>query len=125
MASNAHEQEICPQGLQNVIFKPQSLFLQKHFASFYTGYAYNIVFYEETRNDTIYQNDSELAIYAHDISVKHTKYAWLYSVGIGARLYSPHSAESHQVIHIDFAFPQSNNADIDNFEIRIEAKQSF
>ncbi len=50
---------------------------------------------------------------------------WLYSVGIGARLYSPHSAGNHQVIHIDFAFPHSNNSDIDNFEIRIEAKQSF
>jgi len=50
---------------------------------------------------------------------------WLYSVGIGARLYSPHSAGSNQVIHIDFAFPQSNNPDIDSFAIRIEAKQSF
>jgi len=50
---------------------------------------------------------------------------WLYSVGIGARLYSPHSAGNHQVIHIDFAFPQSNNAEIDSFEIRIQAKQSF
>lgn len=50
---------------------------------------------------------------------------WLYSVGIGARLYSPHSAGGHQVIHIDFAFPHSSNSDIDSFEIRIEAKQSF
>jgi len=50
---------------------------------------------------------------------------WLYSVGLGARLYSPHSAGNHQVIHIDFAFPQSNNPDINNFEIRIESKQSF
>ncbi len=50
---------------------------------------------------------------------------WLYSVGIGARLYSPHSAGSHQVIHVDFAFPQSDNPDINNFEIRVEAKQSF
>lgn len=50
---------------------------------------------------------------------------WLYSVGVGARLYSPHSAGNHQVIHIDFAFPQSDNPDIDNFEIRVEAKQSF
>jgi len=50
---------------------------------------------------------------------------WLYSIGIGARLYSPHSAGSQQVIHIDFAFPQSDDPDIDNFEIRVEAKRSF
>ncbi len=50
---------------------------------------------------------------------------WLYSIGLGARLYSPHSAGNHQVIHIDFAFPQSDNPDIDNFEIRVKAKQSF
>mgnify|MGYP000396488943 CR=1 FL=1 len=50
---------------------------------------------------------------------------WLYSVGIGARLYSPHSSGNHQVIHIDFAFPQTDNSDLDNFEIRVEAKQSF
>ena len=50
---------------------------------------------------------------------------WLYSIGIGARLYSPHSAGNHQVIHIDFSFPHSKNTDINNFEIRIEAKQSF
>ena len=50
---------------------------------------------------------------------------WLYSVGIGARLYSPHSAGNHQVIHIDFAFPQSDNPNIDNFEIRVQAKKSF
>lgn len=51
--------------------------------------------------------------------------ALLHSVGIGARLYSPHSTASHQVIHIDFAFPQSNNTGINNFEIRVEAKHSF
>lgn len=50
---------------------------------------------------------------------------WLFSVGIGARLYSPHSAGNQQVIHIDFAFPQSENQDIDSFEIRVQAKQSF
>jgi len=60
-----------------------------------------------------------------DTYTENSEDAWLYSVGIGARLYSPHSAGSHQVIHIDFAFPQSNNPDIDSFEIRIEAKQSF
>jgi hypothetical protein len=60
-----------------------------------------------------------------DSIAKNSEDAWLYSVGIGARLYSPHSAGSHQVIHIDFAFPQSDNPDINSFEIRIEAKQSF
>jgi len=51
--------------------------------------------------------------------------SWLYSVGIGARLYSPHSGGNNQVIHIDFAFPQTNNPDLNKFEIRIEAKHSF
>lgn len=60
-----------------------------------------------------------------DSIAKNSEDDWLYSVGIGARLYSPHSAGNHQVIHIDFAFPQSNNPDIDTFEIRVEAKQSF
>jgi len=50
---------------------------------------------------------------------------WLYSVGIGARLYSPHSGIKHRVLHIDFAFPQSKNAEINNIEIRVQAKQSF
>jgi hypothetical protein len=60
-----------------------------------------------------------------DSKVDNSEDAWLYAVGIGARLYSPHSAGSHQVIHIDFAFPQSNNPNIDSFEIRVEAKKSF
>jgi len=55
----------------------------------------------------------------------NTEDGWLYSVGMGARFYSPHSAGNQQVIHVDFAFPQSNNPNIDTFEIRIEAKQSF
>ena len=55
----------------------QSLFLQKHFASFYTNDAYNIGFNEESHNDTIYQNDSELAIFTHNISFKNAEYAWL------------------------------------------------
>jgi len=50
---------------------------------------------------------------------------WLYSVGMGIRLYSPHAGGNNHVVHIDFAFPQSDNPDIDNFEIRLEAKQSF
>jgi len=57
--------------------------------------------------------------------VDNIENGWLYSIGLGARLYSPHSAGNHQVIHIDFAFPQSDNPDIDNFEIRVKAKQSF
>lgn len=50
---------------------------------------------------------------------------WLYSIGMGVRLYSPHAGGNNHVVHIDFAFPQSSNPDIDNFEIRLEAKQSF
>ena len=50
---------------------------------------------------------------------------WLYSVGLGARVYSPHAGGNHHVIHIDFAFPQSDNPDINGFEVRLEAKQSF
>ncbi len=50
---------------------------------------------------------------------------WLQSFGIGARIYSPHSGGNNHVVHIDFAFPQSSDPDIDNFEIRIETKQSF
>lgn len=50
---------------------------------------------------------------------------WLYSIGMGARFYSPHSAGNQQVIHVDFAFPQGDDPDINTFEIRIEAKQSF
>jgi len=60
-----------------------------------------------------------------DSPIKNVEDSWLYSVGLGARLYSPHSGGNHQVIHIDFAFPQSNNPDLDNFEIRVEAKKSF
>ena len=60
-----------------------------------------------------------------DSFAENSENSWLYSVGIGARFYSPHSAGSHQVIHLDFAFPQSDNPDIDNFEVRVEAKQSF
>ena len=50
---------------------------------------------------------------------------WLHSVGVGARIYSPHAGGNHHVIHIDFAFPKSNNPDINSFEVRLEAKQSF
>ena len=50
---------------------------------------------------------------------------WLASAGLGIRVYSPHSGGGHQVIHIDFAFPQSNNPNIDSFEIRVQARKSF
>lgn len=50
---------------------------------------------------------------------------WLYSLGMGIRLYSPHAGGNNHVVHIDFAFPQSNNDNIDTFEIRLEAKKSF
>ena len=50
---------------------------------------------------------------------------WLYSVGVGVRLYSPHSGGNNQVIHIDFALPHTDNPDLDAFEIRVEAKKSF
>lgn len=56
---------------------------------------------------------------------KNIEDTWLYSVGVGARIYSPHAGDSHHVIHIDFAFPQSDNPDINSFEIRLEAKNSF
>jgi hypothetical protein len=60
-----------------------------------------------------------------DSETENSEDTWLYALGIGARLYSPHSAGNQQVIHIDFAFPQSDNPNINNFEIRIEAKKSF
>lgn len=60
-----------------------------------------------------------------DMPISNIESDWLYSVGIGARLYSPHSGGNHQVIHIDFSFPQTNNPELDNFVIRVEAKQSF
>ncbi|MBU2894578.1 hypothetical protein KO495_14805 [Colwellia sp. D2M02] len=60
-----------------------------------------------------------------DSIVENAEKGWLSSVGVGIRAYSPHSGGSNNVIHIDFAFPQSNNEDIDNFEIRVQAKKSF
>ncbi len=50
---------------------------------------------------------------------------WLVSAGLGKRVHSPHSGGNHQVIHIDFAFPQSNNPNIDSFEVRVQAKRAF
>jgi len=60
-----------------------------------------------------------------DHSETNTEKSWLYSAGIGARIYSPHTGGNHHVVHIDFAFPVSDNPNVDNFEIRLQAKQSF
>ena len=57
--------------------------------------------------------------------VENNDTGWLQSYGFGARVYSPHAGGNDHVIHIDFAFPQSSDPDIDSFEIRIEAKHSF
>ena len=63
---------------------------------------------------------------AYGISpVKNIETDWLASAGLGLRLHSPHSGGSNPIIHIDFAFPQSDNEDINNFEIRLQAKKSF
>jgi len=58
-------------------------------------------------------------------TVKNSEDGWLGSAGVGLRLHSPHSGGNHPIIHIDFAFPQSENPDINNFEIRVQAKKSF
>lgn len=58
-------------------------------------------------------------------TVKNIEEGWLGSAGLGLRLHSPHSGGNHPIIHIDFAFPQSDNPDINSFEIRVQAKKSF
>jgi hypothetical protein len=58
-------------------------------------------------------------------TVKNIEEGWLGSAGVGLRLHSPHSGGSNPIIHIDFAFPQSDNPDINSFEIRVQAKKSF
>ena len=58
-------------------------------------------------------------------TVKNIEEGWLGSAGLGLRLHSPHSGGNNPIIHIDFAFPQSDNSDINNFEIRVQAKKSF
>ncbi|MCW8833357.1 MAG: hypothetical protein OQK03_08575, partial [Colwellia sp.] len=55
----------------------QSLYVEKHFAGFHTPIAYNVGFNEESRNDTIFQNNIEQAIYNHKINFKTLDYAWL------------------------------------------------
>lgn len=58
-------------------------------------------------------------------TVKNIESGWLGSAGLGIRLHSPHSGGNHPIIHIDFAFPQSDNPNINTFEIRVQAKKSF
>ncbi|PKI14045.1 hypothetical protein [Colwellia sp. 12G3] len=58
-------------------------------------------------------------------TVKNIEDGWLGSAGLGLRLHSPHSGGNHSIIHIDFAFPQSENPEINHFEIRVQAKKSF
>ena len=57
-------------------------------------------------------------------SANNIEDGWLQSVGLGLRFFSPHAGKN-SVIHLDFAFPQSNNPDIDSFAIRVEAKKAF
>lgn len=50
---------------------------------------------------------------------------WVHSLGIGARIYSAHAVGKSRVIHIDLAKPFSQNSQINGFELRLQAKQSF
>jgi hypothetical protein len=58
-------------------------------------------------------------------TIKNIEEGWLGSAGLGLRLHSPHSGGNYPIIHIDFAFPQSDNPDINRFEIKVQAKKSF
>lgn len=58
-------------------------------------------------------------------AVENIEDDWLGSAGIGLRLHTPHSGGNNSIVHIDFAFPQSDNPDINSFEIRVQAKKSF
>lgn len=60
-----------------------------------------------------------------DSVVKNIEDGWLSSAGLGLRVYTPHSGGNNSVVHLDFAFPQSNNLEINTFEIRVQAKKSF
>ena len=60
-----------------------------------------------------------------DTLIDNIENNWLYSAGIGARFYSPHSSKAHQMIHVDLAFPLSDNPDINSVEIRFQVKQTF
>ena len=50
---------------------------------------------------------------------------WLQSAGIGLRFFTPHARQEGQVIHMDLAYPLTDNPDIDGWEIRLESKQAF
>ena len=55
----------------------KSLSLHKNFASFYTDFAYNFGFNEESRQDTIFQNGEEQTTFSHELSYKNLTYAWM------------------------------------------------
>ncbi|NQZ82143.1 MAG: hypothetical protein HRT52_14110 [Colwellia sp.] len=57
-------------------------------------------------------------------TIKNIDNGWLNSLGIGARFFSTHSSES-QVIHLDLAFPISDNDQLNGVEIRAETKYAF
>ncbi|WDE13796.1 hypothetical protein [Thalassomonas haliotis] len=50
---------------------------------------------------------------------------WLQSVGLGLRFFTPHARQDSQVIHVDLAYPLTDNPDIDGWEIRLESKRTF
>lgn len=50
--------------------------------------------------------------------------SWLSSVGVGLRLFSPHSSDK-QVAHLDVIFPQTSGEKVNNYEFRISTKQTF
>ncbi|MBL4908538.1 MAG: hypothetical protein JKX78_00700 [Alteromonadaceae bacterium] len=58
-------------------------------------------------------------------NIENIENNWLYSTGIGVRFYSPNSSKEHNIIHIDLAFPISNNANVNNIELRFQLKESF
>jgi hypothetical protein len=60
-----------------------------------------------------------------DVVEENIEKNWLASSGIGLRFYSPHTGGNNNIIHLDLAFPQSDNPDINSVEIRVQAKKSF
>ncbi|WDE03373.1 hypothetical protein SG34_018460 [Thalassomonas viridans] len=50
---------------------------------------------------------------------------WLQSVGLGLRLFTPHARRDRQVLHLDLAYPLTDNPEIDGWEIRLESKRAF
>lgn len=49
---------------------------------------------------------------------------WLTSIGIGARVYSPHTSDA-KVIHIDLIAPLARHEKVNEFELRLMVKQHF